>query len=770
MLQNPKIAFRDPKLQQCRIEMNLRRQPRPWAGAFAVVYKGLDAGSGEPFAIRVFTTESPERRERYEQISAYLKDRKLKCLCDFEYRDRAIRSAGDGKWYPMIIMQWVQGETLFAWVRARCLAADASALSLAARGWIEVIGELNEMSVVHGDLQHGNVMVDASGQIKLVDYDCLCVPSLIGRRNLEVGVEPYQHPARDASTLLSLDLDNFSAVMIYVGLRALAADPGLWMEHIEPDDYDKLLFRAEDFRSPDTSALCHDLARSPDREVRELTRQLIDLYNGPMDRVPPLGHLTNSFGKLEQLLAEKRWEEAVQILNRRGQFRDAPEHLKPLIQQAYQRVCLKQSWAEFQKLPRETSGPNDRKLVEAWNEPLFAGHERAERQRVRVAEARRRVAALDRVTYLVQQSAGKASVGSETAIVKAAAGLPEGYQYNLRKRVEGAKRRVAVMQRLKALVDDPAVEAALVAAWRAVQEAKCEGLVKPAWRKRIELAEGRAPILKKLHNLPGDLPLDQRDKQIVELWDVKLLANCREAEPYRTNYETAMTRGKLLPRLEKAIEENDETAVGDLIQHAAFDGYPLPDEWTEMVESVRSSFDRGEALLAALQEQRRSAFHSLFDARVIRRRAEEFAPYESLLLKWTSQEVIPLERLGLRPTPGGKSLAPVRMSAGQWRARWEWPEERFCSECVLAVCRGEPDASGGPNEQSVHYRVSVDRASWDSAREIRTEADWEGGYVTVWAIVDLGFRTFYSPPLVLGCLEGRGGWGLKGLPFFSSRE
>ena len=72
MLQNPRIAFRDPRLQRAVIEKNEQNQPRPWAGAFAVVYKGVDPDGQTPFAVRIFTTESPERRERYDLISAYL--------------------------------------------------------------------------------------------------------------------------------------------------------------------------------------------------------------------------------------------------------------------------------------------------------------------------------------------------------------------------------------------------------------------------------------------------------------------------------------------------------------------------------------------------------------------------------------------------------------------------------------------------------------------------------------------------------------------------
>src|SRR5208283_254868 len=155
-------------------------------------------------------------------ISAHLKGRKLNCLVDFEYRDRSIRSAGDGKWYPLIIMEWVQGETLFNWLQARTREGNREAIAAVADRWLEAIQELSDNSLAHGDLQHGNVMVagttypGSAWHLKLVDYDGMCVPSLVGRRNLEVGVEPYQHPDRGAGTLLSLDLDNFSALVIYV--------------------------------------------------------------------------------------------------------------------------------------------------------------------------------------------------------------------------------------------------------------------------------------------------------------------------------------------------------------------------------------------------------------------------------------------------------------------------------------------------------------------------------------------------------------------------
>jgi serine/threonine protein kinase len=290
MLQRPQAAFRDPRLQACRVEKNAMGQPRPWAGNFAVVYKGIDSDD-RPFAIRVFSSASPQRRERYQQIAEYLQSRTIGCMVAFEYRDEAIRSASDGKWYPLLLMDWVEGTTLFEYARARCIAGRVESLANAARHWVKLMGELSEAQIAHGDLQHANILVTRAGRLKLVDYDGLCVPALAGQPNLELGVVPYQHPQRNGETLLSPSLDSFSALLIYVALRALAAEPGLWARYVEQSGYDKLLFRSHDFANRKTSTLYADLKNSPDREVRRLARILWAAAAADIGEVPRLGDL-----------------------------------------------------------------------------------------------------------------------------------------------------------------------------------------------------------------------------------------------------------------------------------------------------------------------------------------------------------------------------------------------------------------------------------------------------------------------------------------------
>jgi serine/threonine protein kinase/pSer/pThr/pTyr-binding forkhead associated (FHA) protein len=303
MLQTPRVAFRDPRLRACRVEKNAMGQPRPWAGAFAVVYKGIDADDRRPFAIRVFSSESAERRERYDRIAEYLRDRNVGCMVAFEYRDEAVRSAGDGKWYPLVTMDWVEGPTLLEYVRARCLTGRVESVAKAARHWVALVEELASAEIAHGDLQHANILVTREGRLKLVDYDGMCVPELVGRRNLELGVPPYQHPQRNGDTRLSLDLDNFSALLIYAALRALAAEPGLWARHVQQSGYDKLLFRREDFADRKASSLYADLKNSPDREVRRLARILWAAAAADMKEVPRLEEV---FGSTHPLPVSQR--------------------------------------------------------------------------------------------------------------------------------------------------------------------------------------------------------------------------------------------------------------------------------------------------------------------------------------------------------------------------------------------------------------------------------------------------------------------------------
>lgn len=129
-------------------------------------------------------------------------------------------------------------------------------------------------------------MVNPAGELKLVDYDGMYVPQLEGLPTVDGGHVAYQHPARSKDARLFAGLDHFSAVLvIYVSLRALAADPSLWTQFVEPPKSSKhptrdaLLFDPINFPTPQKSELVHALRQSSDVQVQRWTNLLLYIWN-----------------------------------------------------------------------------------------------------------------------------------------------------------------------------------------------------------------------------------------------------------------------------------------------------------------------------------------------------------------------------------------------------------------------------------------------------------------------------------------------------------
>src|SRR5262245_23909279 len=108
IIQNPRAAFRDPRLKDCAVELKPGK-PWPWprAGANAIVYR-LCNGSWST-AVRVFmNTPKAERQSRYERVHAYLQQTKPRCMVEFGYEAAGL--CFNGQWLPILTMEWVEGK------------------------------------------------------------------------------------------------------------------------------------------------------------------------------------------------------------------------------------------------------------------------------------------------------------------------------------------------------------------------------------------------------------------------------------------------------------------------------------------------------------------------------------------------------------------------------------------------------------------------------------------------------------------------------------
>jgi hypothetical protein len=263
-IQNPRVCFDDPDLSTGSVELNALGLPKAASGTFASVYK-VKSPTGN-WAVRCFLTDRQDQEERYKSISEFILFDDLDCTVDFHYASQGIKLGG--AWYPILKMPWIEGPTLENYLIQ--IINDKAKLTALKNDFFKLSMALERAGIAHGDLQHGNIIVSPSG-LRLVDYDALFVPKLLGKRNLEFGHPNYQHPLRDEYHF-DVSVDNFSSWLIYTSLSVLTIDPSLFSDFSGGDDC--ILFKRADLHEPESSKLFAALDEHRSEEIRELSKKL----------------------------------------------------------------------------------------------------------------------------------------------------------------------------------------------------------------------------------------------------------------------------------------------------------------------------------------------------------------------------------------------------------------------------------------------------------------------------------------------------------------
>ena len=284
-VQNPKTCFADKELQGGTPTLNALGLPQPVTGGFCSVYQ--IANGKTRWAVRCFLHNIQDLQDRYHQISRHLKSNKTKHMVGFLYEKEGIRVRG--QWVPVLKMEWVDGLNLDRWVEKHL--QDSRGLRKFAERWAELMESLEKAKIGHCDLQHGNVLVDGQGNIRLIDYDGMYVPPLRGRGSHEKGHPAYQHPEREGRDF-DESVDRFSALVIQASVLALAEKPDLWKKYYEEDN---LIFRRADFQAPDSAPVFKDLEKMGG-PVAALSEALREACKQKVGKSPRLRDVMNGKG------------------------------------------------------------------------------------------------------------------------------------------------------------------------------------------------------------------------------------------------------------------------------------------------------------------------------------------------------------------------------------------------------------------------------------------------------------------------------------------
>ena len=224
-------------------------EPYRSSGAFAVVFKMLDKSTGKYYALKCFTEEQEGRADAYRQIADELDLLDSPYITSVKYMEKElfVDSQCEEDEFPVLLMDWVDGETMEAYIAANY--HNQSAMSLLCYRFGKMAAWLRSQSFAHGDVKPDNIIIRPDGSLTLVDYDGMFVSSMKGCKSPTIGTKDFCHPLRTVDDF-DETIDDFSLASIALSLKAIS------MKSTLLDIYgasDRLLFSENDYRNPSNS-------------------------------------------------------------------------------------------------------------------------------------------------------------------------------------------------------------------------------------------------------------------------------------------------------------------------------------------------------------------------------------------------------------------------------------------------------------------------------------------------------------------------------------
>lgn len=242
-----------------------------YSGGFAVVFPFQI--NSEKWAFRCWTSSVKNVDKHLKALSKEMEKNRLPYFCEHTYVEKGI--CVNGEMYPTTRMKWVDGVNIKDYI---CINKNnkKNLIDLAGK-FLKMCKDLGLRHMAHGDLQHGNILVDRNNEIKLIDYDSVYSPILSGETDVIKGLADYQHPNRKDNKYVSEKLDYFSELIIYLSIVAIAENPKL-VDKYRIDDSESLLFTKSDYSDIKNSMIYYDIEKLGG-QCHELLEILVEYLN-----------------------------------------------------------------------------------------------------------------------------------------------------------------------------------------------------------------------------------------------------------------------------------------------------------------------------------------------------------------------------------------------------------------------------------------------------------------------------------------------------------
>jgi len=257
-------------------------QPIKRSGNNSVIFKA--SMNGKFYALKCYTKEINNQAHYLSAVQKYIEAIQSRLFIPFELHESEVyviksENSYHGT-YCVYLMPWVDGETLFDYVKTCCEESNTTALEEIFKEFQQIANWLLQQKFVHGDIAAENIMVTKDKKLVLVDYDNFLFEALKFTNGHSPFNADYQHPKRNPH-VINLAADQFSILVLAISLRALQFKPELFFKY---NNESGLIFTANTLREGDKSAVYKELKAIDDAYLQNLLHLLnISLHRQSID-------------------------------------------------------------------------------------------------------------------------------------------------------------------------------------------------------------------------------------------------------------------------------------------------------------------------------------------------------------------------------------------------------------------------------------------------------------------------------------------------------
>ena len=187
-------------------------------GGMGVVYKAYDRALDRVVAVKVLL---PHLAEDEEFIKRFIREARIAAKLEHPniVQIHAANKSGT-LWY--IAMQYIKGKTLADYLKVKCFFPIRDALVIT-RSIATALACAHRIGIIHRDIKPSNIMIDESGQVKVMDFGLArarTVQNRITQTGLYLGTPEYSSPEQCESSAIDERADIYSLGVILYELLA----------------------------------------------------------------------------------------------------------------------------------------------------------------------------------------------------------------------------------------------------------------------------------------------------------------------------------------------------------------------------------------------------------------------------------------------------------------------------------------------------------------------------------------------------------------------